>query len=226
MRFVAFADFWAPVTTSSGYDDPTRIMGFCQALILARSKAEFPAIRSEFIARLRDVDLSVEGDYDMLTAVPETLFETLSRAVFHQGRTTESSTGTLLTLIGGLMVLFMVLPAVNLVNLNISRIMERASEIGVRKAFGASSVALVGQFLVENVLLTLAGGVLALAFSKLVLELVAASGVVPGASFHVNVRVLGYALLLALVFGLISGVYPAWRMSRLNPVDALKGGQG
>ena len=45
----------------------------------------------------------------------------------------------------------MLLPAVNLVNLNVSRIMERASEIGVRKAFGASSRALVGQFVVENV---------------------------------------------------------------------------
>ena len=55
--------------------------------------------------------------------------------------------------------LFMALPAMNLVNLNISRILERASEIGVRKAFGASSWTLVGQFLVENLILTLVGSV-------------------------------------------------------------------
>ena len=54
----------------------------------------------------------------------------------------------------------MLLPAVNLVNLNASRIMERASEIGVRKAFGASSRTLVGQFVVENVVLTLIGAAL------------------------------------------------------------------
>ena len=53
----------------------------------------------------------------------------------------------------------MLLPAINLVNLNVSRILERASEIGVRKAFGASSRTLVGQFVVENVVLTLVGGV-------------------------------------------------------------------
>ena len=47
--------------------------------------------------------------------------------------------------------LFLLLPTVNLVNLNVSRIMERASEIGVRKSFGASSWTLVGQFVVENV---------------------------------------------------------------------------
>ena len=51
--------------------------------------------------------------------------------------------------------LFMLLPALHLINLNVSRIMERASEIGVRKTFGASSRSLVGQFVVENVLLTL-----------------------------------------------------------------------
>ena len=44
----------------------------------------------------------------------------------------------------------MLLPALNLVNLSLSRILERSSEIGVRKAFGASSWTLFGQFLVEN----------------------------------------------------------------------------
>ena len=41
---------------------------------------------------------------------------------------------------------------------------------------------------------------------------------------RINLRVFAYGMVLAVVFGLISGVYPAWRMSRLNPVDALKGG--
>ena len=56
----------------------------------------------------------------------------------------------------------MLLPTVNLVNLNVSRMMERASEIGVRKAFGASSRTLVGQFVVENVALSLIGGAVGL----------------------------------------------------------------
>ena len=71
-----------------------------------------------------------------------------------------------------LALLFMLLPAVNLVNLNVSRIMERASEIGVRKSFGASSLVLVGQFLVENLALTLIGGAIGLLLSVWLLWLV------------------------------------------------------
>jgi putative ABC transport system permease protein len=113
---------------------------------------------------------------------------------------------------------------VNLVNINISRIMERASEIGVRKAFGAPSRTLVGQFLVENILLTLVGSVIGFVLSVLALRAVSQSGLFTYAHFSLNPRVFAYGILAALAFGLLSGVYPAWRMSRLNPVDALRGG--
>jgi putative ABC transport system permease protein len=117
----------------------------------------------------------------------------------------------------------MLLPALNLVNLNMSRIMERASEIGVRKAFDASSRALVGQFLVENVVLTGIGALLALAVSAWALSVVNGSGVILYADLRLNLRVFGWGVVLALFFGVMSGVYPAWRMSRLHPVQALKG---
>ena len=121
------------------------------------------------------------------------------------------------------MLLFSLLPAVNLVNLNMSRIMERASEIGVRKSFGASSRTLVGQFIVENLVLTLLGGAAGLVLSALALRALNGSGLIPYAQFTMNYRVFLYALGLAVFFGVLSGVYPAWRMSRLHPVAALKG---
>jgi putative ABC transport system permease protein len=55
------------------------------------------------------------------------------------------------------------------------------------------------------------------------LQAVTASNLIQYAQFHVNPRVFLYGLAMALVFGVLSGVYPAWRMSRLNPVEALKG---
>ena len=64
------------------------------------------------------------------------------------------------TAIGVFILLVMLLPTLNLININVTRIMERSSEIGVRKAFGASSRTLVYQFIVENIILTLIGGII------------------------------------------------------------------
>ncbi|HEX9187636.1 MAG TPA: FtsX-like permease family protein, partial [Vicinamibacteria bacterium] len=112
----------------------------------------------------------------------------------------------------------------NLVNLSVSRALERAGEIGVRRAFGASRAALVGQFVLENVILTLIGGGLALVATEASLRALTASGLIPYADLHVNGRIFGWGLLFALVFGVLSGAWPAWRLSRLHPVDALRGG--
>ena len=51
----------------------------------------------------------------------------------------------------------------------------------------------------------------------------AAAGCIPYAELRLNYRIFLSGVALAVFFGMISGVYPAWRMSRLNPVQALKG---
>src|SRR5436305_14859400 len=73
--------------------------------------------------------------------------------------------GALQAALLALMLGFMLLPTINLVNINLSRILDRASEIGVRRAFGASSRTLVGQLLIENLVLRLIGAVLGLVLS-------------------------------------------------------------
>jgi putative ABC transport system permease protein len=121
------------------------------------------------------------------------------------------------------MLLFMLLPSLNLININLSRILDRASEIGVRKAFGASSRALVGQFVVENLVLTLIGAMAGLVLAGLVLGALNASGLLPYAQLTLNYRIFFYGLAMALFFGVLSAIYPAWRMSKLHPVQALRG---
>jgi putative ABC transport system permease protein len=87
-----------------------------------------------------------------------------------------------------------------------------------------SSLTLVGQFVIENVLLSLIGGLIGFIGSYFVLQAIAGSGLIPYADFQFNYRIFFYGLLMAVVFGLLSGVYPAWKMSRLHPVQALQGG--
>jgi putative ABC transport system permease protein len=94
---------------------------------------------------------------------------------------------------------------------------------GVRKAFGASSRKLVIQFVVENILLCLVGGVLGLALAKGVLLWLEGSGLIPYLKVNIDLAVFGYGLIITVLFGVVSGVIPAWKMSRLDPVYALKG---
>jgi putative ABC transport system permease protein len=223
LRRVPFADIWVPLTTAKNDAYKDELMGGFYGIVLARDRADLPALKAEFRSRVKTAELPDPRRYERLLAPLETPFETLSRMFMRDFDNETAHRERLVALLAGLALLFMLLPTINLVNLNVSRIMERASEIGVRKAFGASSRTLVGQFVVENVLLTLLGGLLGLAVSALVLDALSASGLVQYARFSLNLRIFGYGLALALFFGVLSGVYPAWRMSRLHPVEALRG---
>lgn len=231
LREVPFADIWVPLTTAKSDAYRRELMGDFMAIFLARSPADFPAIKEEFRSRMTRVELT-DSHFKTMTAVPETTVERTAsllefgpkRGLIGTGNDGRTHLARFWAALGLLALLFMLLPTVNLVNLNVSRIMERASEIGVRKAFGATARTLVGQFIVENVALTLVGGLIGFVFASLVLRGLTASGLVAYAHFGMNGRVFLWGLALALVFGVLSGVYPAWRMSRLHPVAALGGG--
>jgi putative ABC transport system permease protein len=227
LRFAPYADVWVPIGTSKSDTYKRELVGNFMGLIVARSRADFPQVKSEVQARLQQAEslFATQPDGKMfkdLAGGADTPFEAVSRMML-SSKMDESRPERLLMILIGLAVVFMLLPTVNLVNINLSRILDRSSEIGVRKAFGASSWTLVGQFVVENVVLTLVGGAVGLALAGLALHAINASGVIPFAHLALNFRVFLIGLGLALFFGLFSGVYPAWRMSRLHPVMALRG---
>ncbi len=221
-RPVPFADIWVPISTSKTRDhlDRQNLLGGFQALVLARKPSDVPRTKEAFRVSLSRVEFPNPGHTNRLYAQAETFFEAVSQRLV--GSKEESHPERLLAVIVGFMILFMLLPTINLINLNVSRILERASEIGVRKTFGASSRTLIGQFVVENVLLTLIGGLIGFILSFLVLQMLTHSGLIQYAEFHINHRIFLYGLLIALFFGVFSGVYPAYKMSRLHPAEALR----
>jgi putative ABC transport system permease protein len=224
LRRNPFSDVWVPLTTAESSHYRERWFGNFSALILARERRDFSAIRSELASRLETAELPEPDRYQTIEAPADTYLETVARQLL-SADDTQSPAPLLWASLALLMLAFMLLPSVNLVNINVSRILERASEIGVRKAFGATKRSLVAQFVLENLVLTLLGGLLGLALSCVVLELLSRSQLIPYAAFALNWRVFLSGLGIATIFGLLSGAYPAWRMSGLHPVDALRGGE-
>lgn len=220
IRQTTFSDVWFPMGTrmSSGFRDEIR--GGCLGLVKLKSPSDKQAARAELATRLSA--MQVPDPYTEIQTGLDTPLEAMSREML-SGDMRDARPRLAIALFVTLGALFMVLPAVNLANLAISRALERAAEIGVRKAFGASGRQLIGQLLFENFVLTLIGGLLSIPLAALTLALVNRSGLIAYADFGINVPVLLWGLLAAGVFSLLSGLYPAWRLSRMTPADAMRG---
>ncbi len=187
------------------------------AILLGRSKADLQKMHDEYEAVVQRAPME-SADYDKIYSHANGYI----RTYVNTGREESSGITYAITAIGIFTLIVMLLPTLNLININVTRIMERSSEIGVRKAFGASSKTLVYQFIVENLILTLIGGAIGVVLSYVVIQIINSADLIPYFSMSLNITVLALALLICIFFGLISGVYPAWRMSKLNVVTALK----
>ncbi|MHA4870424.1 ABC transporter permease [Duganella sp. PWIR1] len=222
MHINAFSDIWVPVTSQPSTDYRKTLFGGYTAIMMARSADELPALKKEIMQAATTVQFDDPNVFNTAKFWGDSKLQVFARSLLSD-QTEDGGAPKLVASIVVLMVLFMMLPALNLINLNVGRIMERSSEIGVRKAFGATSRQLVAQLVLENVLLCLIGGAIGLVLAAGVLWWLEGSGLIPYLQVHLNLPVFGYGLLITLVFGVLSGVIPAWKMSRLAPVHALKG---
>jgi putative ABC transport system permease protein len=219
-RPITYADVFLPYNSPKSEYESTAVNGGYMAIIRARKKSDMPAITKEYdqiIDRIPKPFMHYDMKMYHLESHAGTYLGDFTHELFGNERN-----GVFLTVVSLFMVLFMALPAINLINLNISRILERSSEISVRKAFGAPSKTILWQFVVENVFVTLLGAGIALVITQFIIMAFNRSALIPSSDLAINFKVFGTGLLLALIFGLMSGVYPAWRMSRLKPAEALK----
>jgi putative ABC transport system permease protein len=104
-------------------------------------------------------------------------------------------------------------------NIMLVSVTERTKEIGLRKSLGARRRDILSQFLAESTTLSLVGGGLGVVLAQLLAKLVATLTPIPTALPLVAVAV---ALFVSGSVGLVAGVYPAWRASRLDPIVALR----
>ncbi len=113
----------------------------------------------------------------------------------------------------------LVVGGIGIMNIMLATVTERTREIGIRRALGAKRRDIVTQFLVESVALTTVGGLLGIAIGMLVPWVVEAT-----LKFKtiVTPETLLLPFVMAVAVGLVSGLYPALRAARLDPIDALR----
>jgi putative ABC transport system permease protein len=121
-------------------------------------------------------------------------------------------------------VFILFIACINFINLSTARSMERAKEIGVRKAVGALQEGLIFQYLTEAVLIALFSTFIAIIAVIVLLPLV---GDVSGKHLHLsgllNGSMITVLLLAPLLVGIPAGIYPAWVLARFKPALVLKG---
>ena len=200
------------------------LLGSFEAVFCSRKPALRQDIKKDIIRRAALVQMPNPEEYNTLELTPMTFLERYSRSMIYN-EDPQKSVRQVLWVLTGLLLLFVLLPTLNLINLNISRILERSSEIGVRKAFGAHSSTILFQFVFENVVLTFLGGFIGFVLAVVLLKVINDSNVFPDMILQFNLPVFFYSLLICLVFGILSGLIPAYRMSRVHIVNALKQNQ-
>jgi len=107
---------------------------------------------------------------------------------------------------------------IGIMNIMLASVLERTREIGVRRAVGARQRDVVRQFLIETTIISLTGGVAGILLGVAMSQLI---GVLAGWSTIVTTSSIVLAFGVSVAIGIVFGLYPAVRASRLDPVKAL-----
>ncbi|MBX3117679.1 MAG: ABC transporter permease [Fimbriimonadaceae bacterium] len=131
-------------------------------------------------------------------------------------------------MLAGIAALSLLVGGIGIMNIMLVSVTERTKEIGLRKAIGARSGTVLSQFLVESATLSLVGGIIGMTFAWIfgqLVQILTASLKFPteeglATPFPITAAI-GAAIFSAFI-GVVFGLYPAYRASRLSPIDALR----
>jgi putative ABC transport system permease protein len=210
---------WTLITPQSAFakhpwDSNVAVFGLLKPGInRTRAQAELTTLEHRIIAenpsllamKLQPDVLDLQWEFDWLT-----------------GRNLRSS----LFILFASVVLVLLIAAVNVANLLLGRSEERQKELGVRAALGSGRSRLIRQLLTESVVLSLSGAILGTVvaiFCVRYIDAAEATQLPPGNPVAVNWQVLVFTAAVAILTGILFGLFPAWKASKLDLNDVLKG---
>ena len=142
-------------------------------------------------------------------------------SVFNQTEmlsTLSETTNTLTLMLGGIAAISLLVGGIGIMNIMLVSVSERTREIGIRKAIGAARGNILTQFLIESLVVSLMGGLLGLAISVVAVKALAP---VLQMTLTIPVNVAWMAIGFSVFIGVVFGMYPANKASKLRPIQAL-----
>lgn len=131
-----------------------------------------------------------------------------------------ATTGILTVILGMIASISLVVGGIGIMNIMLVTVTERTREIGLRKAVGATPDRILGQFLIESVILSLVGGAIGIFFGWLVSYM--GSSLIEGLDLTVGLDAIFLATFVSTLVGVIFGILPARQAANMNPIDALR----
>ena len=142
-------------------------------------------------------------------------------SVFNQTEmlsTLSETTNTLTLMLGGIAAISLLVGGIGIMNIMLVSVSERTREIGIRKAIGAARGNILMQFLIESLVVSLMGGLMGLAISVVAVNALAP---VLQMTLTIPVNVAWMAIAFSVFIGVVFGMYPANKASKLRPIEAL-----
>ena len=231
----SYAQIWIPYTTDKEACDMTwedNIMGYFSVTILAHSKADRAKVHDEADANLNKFNLTIK-DKGIKLISRNRPYDTEKESIDF-GANIEPDVAAQHRMQWITFIILLIVPAVNLSSMTHSRLRQRLSEIGIRRAFGCTRWSIANQILTENMIVTLCAGILGLLLSIACAYCFNASLFTPLYTNYsnaplVNISILlhlstfGYALTFCFVLNLLSTGIPAWHACRTSIINDLNG---
>lgn len=224
----AYADIWIPYTATPAYNTSWNegIGGLFNCYVMLKEGCSRNDLK-------RDVDERVRLYNSKLSDCRAKIFDQPNSQVeewmFDSNSGLEMTVAKVYLRYAIILFVLLLVPALNLSGITLSRMRKRIAELGVRRAFGATKGNIIGQVLMENLVLTLIGGLLGFCLSFVAMWLlrdwllVTSLGEAGLSMSMLNGYVFLAALFFCLVMNLMSAGIPAWRVSRVNITKSING---
>ena len=175
-------------------------------MVQAADKDSITQVQEDINVLMRDRHKSTEPDFTVRTQL-----ELMAMAT--------STTRIMAVLLGAIASVSLIVGGIGIMNIMLVSVTERTREIGIRMAVGARGHDILIQFLIEAVTLSAAGGIMGIALGMGAAKI---TSQVTGWPTLTPFAWIGIACVSSAAIGIVSGFYPAWKASRLDPIEALR----